>query len=321
MTKAQAKEIQLKEKQKIDVVVPEISISQKIMRILEDQGLANSAEGLHERVNAFPEPNRSTLARCFDEGKEGNSFYNAVAIEPIAGKILSIRYAQIYDTIYLIYALFNSIITESDLILDVGTCTGFTPITLSKLGMGKWTGIDQSTKCIDYAKNTAKDAGCLKNVSFTRSTLDSYSKTSKSQFKLVINSRGPLLSSKNESYKTISKLIAESGFLVYIEEYVHDQADALKIYNKSGLSLIYRDIVGGWNQTEEDWGVWSFSVFFKGHIDLPTGKYKKEYESLWHSHFRDYCNGEARHKPEQKTQCMMREFFRKPFSFENRMKS
>jgi len=314
MTKEQAKEIQLREKTKIKVVTSEISISQKIQRILEDQGLVNSGESLYERVNSFPEPNRSILARCFDERKEGNSFYNAVAIKPLAGKILSLRYAQIFDTIYLIHALFSSRVSKSDLILDVGTCTGFIPITLAKLSMGQWTAIDQSNNCIKCAEASSREADCINNTSFIKTTLDKFSKNAKKQFKLVINSRGPLLSSKDESYSSISKLIIEQGFLIYVEEYISNQADAQKIYNKSGLSLIYRDIVGGWNQSESEFGVWSLSVFFKGHMELPTGEYKKEYESLWHTHFRDYCNGVAKYRPEIKTQCMMREFYRKPNS-------
>ena len=126
-------------------------------------------------MNAFPAPERATLSRCFNEGIEGNSFYNAVAVYPIAGKILGIRYPEIFDSIYLIAALFADVFSQETACLDIGTCTGFAPLTLGKLGLGTWRGIDRSAKCISYAQRCVIETEPKNPPVFERQTLEKLS--------------------------------------------------------------------------------------------------------------------------------------------------
>ena len=297
-----------RESNRLNVLTRSIEQSNLIRDSLEELGLENSAIPLQDRLNTFPDPERATLNRCFNEGIEGNSFYNAVAVYPIAGKILGIRYPEIFDSIYLITALFADIISQESACLDIGTCTGFTPLTLGKLGLGTWRGIDRSAKCIAYAQRYIAEHNPSNPPVFEKQMLEKLSGTS--QYDLIVNSRGPELKASQNLYTKIASALQPNGFLVYINDLINDEAEARKIYSKSGLSLIYRDIVGGWCQTSEQFGVFSFSVFTKATTSLPKGNYKSSYETIWSPHFQDYCNIDMAKKPAQKSLCMMRDFKR-----------
>ena len=239
-------------------------------------------------MQSFPDPERETLARCFDQGIEGNSFYNAVSVYPIAGRILGIRYPEIFDSVYLIAALFGDILSPVSTCLDVGTCTGFIPLTLAQLGLGTWRGIDRSAKCIAYAQRCIAEANPSNPPVFEKQSLERLSR--KTQYDLILNSRGPELKSSENHYMQIASALQPNGFLVYIDYAMKSEAEARKIYSKSGLSLVYRDIVGGWCQVTSQFGVYSFSVFTKAAASLPSGDYQSSYKMLWSPHFQDYCN-------------------------------
>ena len=297
-----------RESNRLNVLTRSIEQSNLIRDSLEELGLENSAISLQDRLNAFPAPERATLNRCFNEGIEGNSFYNAVAVYPIAGKILGIRYPEIFDSIYLIAALFADVISQETACLDIGTCTGFTPLTLGKLGLGTWRGIDRSAKCISYAQRCVIETEPRNPPAFERQTLEKLS--AKNQYGLIVNSRGPELKASQNQYTKIASALQPNGFLVYIDDFIKNEAEARKIQLKSGLSLIYRDIVGGWCQTSNQFGVYSLSVFTKAAASLPHGDYQSSYETLWSPHFQDYCNNDMTDKPAQKSLCMMRDFLR-----------
>ena len=293
---------------RLNVLTRSTKESKLIRDSLDELGLENSAASLQDRLQPFPDPERGTLNRCFDQGIEGNSFYNAVAVYPIAGKVLGIRYPEIFDSIYLIAALFTDIISRESACLDIGTCTGFTPLTLGKLGLGTWKGIDRSAKCISYAQRCVTETEPKNPPVFERQTLEKLSTTN--QYELIVNSRGPELKASQNQYTKIASALQPNGFLVYINDFIKNEAEARKIYSKSGLSLIYRDIVGGWCQTSNEFGVYSLSVFTKAATTLPQGNYQSSYETLWSPHFQDYCNNVVANKPSQKSLCMMRDFLR-----------
>jgi len=92
----------------------------------------------------------------------------------MAGKILGIRYPEIFDSIYLIAALFTDIISRESACLDIDTCTGFTPLTLGKLGLGTWRGIDRSAKCIAYAQRCITETEPSNPPVFEKQTLENY---------------------------------------------------------------------------------------------------------------------------------------------------
>jgi hypothetical protein len=113
-----------------------------------------------------------------------------------------------------------------------------------------------------------------------------------------------------DQYATVASVLEPGGFLVYVGEYIKGKNEARKIYSKAGLSLIYRDIVGGWCQATNEFGVYSFSVFTKAAVELPAGDYRSAYETLWAPHFQDYSNNVVTDRPGEKTLCMMRDFKR-----------
>ena len=297
-----------REANRLNVLTRSIEQTQQIKDLLEELGLENSPASLQDRLQLFPESERATLSRCFDQGIEGNSFYNAVSVFPMSGMILGIRYPEIFDSIYLIAALFTDIISRKSACLDIGTCTGFTPLTLGKLGLGTWRGIDRSTQCISYAQSCATESKPSNPPAFEKQTLEKLSRTN--QYDLIVNSRGPHLKASQNEYTKIASALQPSGFLVYIDDFIKNEAEARKIYSKSGLSLIYRAIVGGWCQKSNQFGVYSLSVFTKAATTLSQGNYQSSYETLWSPHFQDYCNNVVANKPSQKSLCMMRDFLR-----------
>ena len=113
-----------------------------------------------------------------------------------------------------------------------------------------------------------------------------------------------------DQYATVASVLEPGGFLVYVGEHIKNKNEAHKIYSKAGLSLIYRDIVGGWCQATNEFGVYSLSVFTKAAVELPSGDYRSAYETLWAPHFQDYSNNEVCDEPQRKTLCMMRDFKR-----------
>ncbi len=282
--------------------------TQLIKDSLADLGIENSALSLPERLRHFPEQERATLTRCFDQGKEGNSFYNAVAVYPVAGKLLGIRYPEIFDTIYMVAALFRGLVSEQDACLDIGTCTGFSPLILTQLGIGRWLGIDRSANCIAYAERCAEKMGLENAPAFKRQVLDKLSGVSK--YKLVLNSRGPVMNVAGAEYAKVASALEPGGFLFYVDAYIKNESEARKIYAKSGLSLVYRDIVGGWCQTAGSFMVYSLSVFVKVSAPLPAGEYRSAYETLWSPHFQDYSNSAVKDFPDRRTLCLMREYMR-----------
>lgn len=297
-----------REANKLDVLTSSIEQSQLIKQSLEELGLENSEASLTDRLQFFPEPEKSTLARCFERGTEGSSFYNAVAVYPVAGKILGIRYPEIFDTIYMVSALFADIVSKDEACLDVGTCTGFSALVLNKLGIGAWHGIDRSANCIAYAERCVADAAPDRPPSFKRQDFAKLSKDRK--YRLVLNSRGPQMKASEDQYTTVASVLEPGGFLVYVSAYIKNKTEAQKIYSKSGLSLIYRDLVGGWCQATNQFDVFSLSVFTKSAIELPPGDYRSAYEALWSPHFQDYSNNVVTDEPSKKTLCMMREYKR-----------
>ena len=297
-----------REANRLNVLTRSIEQTQQIKDLLEELGLENSPASLQDRLQLFPESERATLSRCFDQGIEGNSFYNAVAVYPIAGKILGMKYPEIFDSIYLIAALFTDTISAEEACLDIGTCTGFMPLVLSKLGLGRWHGIDQAAKCIAYAERCVADIPTDHPPIFTKKSLEKLSKDNK--YTLILNSRGPQMKASQDQYAIASSVLEPNGFLVYIDDYISNETEARKIYSKSGLSLIYRDIVGGWCPVTSQFGVHSLSVFAKASADMPSGNYRSSYETLWSPHFQDYCNNEVANQPNKKTLCMMRDFRR-----------
>ena len=238
-------------------------------------------------------------------GTKATLCYNAVAVYPIAGKVLGIRYPEIFDTIYMVAALFEGLVSADDACLDIGTCTGFAPLALGRLGIGRWHGIDRSASCIAYAERCAADLFPDHSPSFKRQELEKLSRGIK--YKLVLNSRGPQMTASGDQYSRVASVLESGGFLVYVDEYVKNESEARRIYSKSGLSLIYRDIVGGWCQATQNFGVYSLSVFVKAAVALPPGDYRGAYETLWSPHFQDYSNSEVRDEPFEKTLCMMRD--------------
>jgi len=297
-----------RESDRLAVLTRDQDETQCIKDSLTDLGIENSALSLPERLRHFPEHERATLTRCFDQGKEGNSFYNAVAVYPIAGKLLGIRYPEIFDTIYMVAALFRGLVSEQDACLDIGTCTGFSPLILAQLGIGRWLGIDRSANCIAYAERCAEEMGLENAPAFKRQDLEKLSGTSK--YKLVLNSRGPVMKAAGAEYARVASVLEPGGFLVYVDEYITNESEARKIYSKSGLSLVYRDIVGGWCQATGEFGVYSLSVFCKASAPLPAGEYKSSYENLWSPYFQDYSNSAVKDCPDRKTLCLMREHMR-----------
>ena len=228
-----------------------------------------------------------------------------MAVYPVAGKVLGIRYPEIFDTIYMVAALFADLISGEDACLDIGTCTGFTPITLNRLGIGCWLGIDRSANCIAYAERSAEQLDLNRKPSFKKQDLERLSRGAK--YKLILNSRGPEMQASGDQYPRVASMLEEGGFLIYVDEYIQNESEARKIYHKSGLSLVYRDIVGGWCQTTGKFGVFSLSVFTKASVELPPGNYRSAYETLWAPHFQDYSNHEVQGEPSKKTLCLMRE--------------
>lgn len=297
-----------REANRLDVLTRSIQQSQAIKDFLDELGFENSAASLQERLQFFPEPERATLSRCFDQGTEGNSFYNAVAVYPIAGKILGIRYPEIFDTIYMVSALFAGLISADDACLDIGTCTGFAPLVLNKLGIGRWHGIDRSASCIAYAERCAADLLPDRPPNFKKQDLESLPRNA--TYKLILNSRGPQMKASEGQYARVSSALEPGGFLIYVDAHIKNESEARKIYSKSGLSLIYRDIVGGWCPATGDFGVYCLSVFTKATVVLPPGDYRSAYETLWSPHFQDYSNKVVRDEPCKKTLCMMRDFKR-----------
>jgi hypothetical protein len=294
------------ERDRLAVLTKDQAETRLINDSLAHLGIENSSLSLPARLQFFPEQERAVLARCFEQGKEGNSFYNAVAVYPVAGKILGIRYPEIFDTIYMVAALFGGLISERDACLDIGTCTGFSPLILSSLGIGRWLGIDRSANCIAYAERCAGELGRENAPIFKRLDMDKLPKGSK--YRLVLNSRGPVMRAAGTEYAKVASVLEPGGFLVYVDEYIKNESDARKIHSKSGLSLIYRDIVGGWCQATGEYGVYSLSVLCNASAPLPTGEYRTAYETLWSPHFQEYSNYAVKDYPEMKTLCLMREY-------------
>lgn len=297
-----------REENRLGVLTRSTEQSELIKCSLEKLGLENSAASLQDRLQFFPEPERATLNRCFNQGTEGNSFYNAVAVYPIAGKILGIRYPEIFDTIYMVAALFADLVSKDDACLDIGTCTGFAPLVLSKMGIGCWHGIDRSASCIAYAERCIADLLPDCPPTFKKQELERLSRDA--HYSLVLNSRGPQMKASEEQYTRVASVIKPGGFLVYVGEYIKNESEARKIYLKSGLSLIYRDIVGGWCQAKGEFAVYSLSIFTKAAVELPLGDYRSSYETLWSPDFQDYSNNDVAKEPSKKTLCTMRDFKR-----------
>ena len=298
-----------KEQNRSNVLVDDASTYAAIASALEKIGFLNRGDSIAERVASFPEPQRKTLERSFEERQEGNAFYSALAIYPHAPRILDIQYSKILDTIYMIKALLGDFIGADDPCLDIGTCTGVMPIVLSSLGLGSWTGIDRSAACIEYAARSSKEfleGGSVPR--FTKGTLEKLS--AKHRFKFVLNSRGPIMNPSKGDYALVSNLLEDHGIFVYVDTPIKNAAVAKKIYNKSGLSLVYRDVVGGFMLTPGEFEAASLSVFVKCKHELPEGDYIKDYESVWQSYFRDYCNKNVMDQPQLKTLCTMRERMR-----------
>lgn len=305
MTTSAWEHIASREADRLQVLTHSTEQTQLIKDSLNLLGFENSTASLPERLQFFPEAERKALFRCFDQGKEGNSFYNAVAVYPVAGKILGIRYPEIFDTVYLVAALFDGVISADDPCLDVGTCTGFAPLVLSRLGIGSWLGIDRSASCIAYAQRCTMDLPSENPPSFKKQDLEKLPRDNR--YRLVLNSRGPEMKASEGQYAKVASAIQPGGFLVYINDYIKNDTEAKKIYSKSGLSLIYRDIVGGWCQATGCFGVYSLSVFVKAAAHLPIGDYRGAYETLWSPYFQDYSNKTVRDEPCKKTLCFMRE--------------
>jgi len=280
-----------------------------INNALEKLGFFNRDDSILERLASFPEPQRKTLERSFEERQEGSAFYNALAVYPLAPRILDIQYSKILDTIYMIKALLGDFIAADDPCLDIGTCIGVMPIILSSLRLGSWTGIDRSPACIEYAIRSSKEfleAGPV--PSFTKGTLEKLS--TKHRFKFVLNSRGPKMDPSKNDYVLVSNLLEDNGIFIYVDTPIKNVTVAKKIYNKSGLSLVYRDVVGGFLLTPGEFDAACFSVFVKCKHELPEGDYNKDYESVWQSHFMNYCNEDVMDRPQLKTLCTMRERIR-----------
>jgi ubiquinone/menaquinone biosynthesis C-methylase UbiE len=304
-----AASLAIREQNRTNVLVDDASTYAAIASALEKMGFLNRDDSITERVASFPEPQRKTLERSFEERQEGNSFYSALAVYPHAPRILDIQYSKILDTIYLIKALLSDCIAADDPCLDIGTCTGVMPIILSSLCLGSWTGIDRSAACIEYAARSAKEfleAGSA--PSFMKGTLEKLSP--KHRFKFVLNSRGPKMDPGANDYALVSNLLEENGIFVYVDTLIKNAAVAKKIYNRSGLSLVYRDVAGGFMLTPGGFEAACFSVFVKCKHELPEGDYRKDYESLWQSRFMDYCNKDVMDQPQLKTLCTMREHIR-----------
>jgi hypothetical protein len=297
------------EQNRINVLTEEDSAYAAIKIALEKLGFFNRDDSILERVAGFPDPQRKTLERSFEERQEGSAFYSALAVYPLAPRILDIQYSKILDTIYMIKALLGDFIAADEPCLDIGTCTGVMPIVLSSLRLGRWTGIDRSAACIDYATRSSKEFLDADSApSFTKGTLEKPS--TKHRFKFVLNSRGPKMDPNKSDYALVSNLLEEHGVFVYVDTPIKNAASAKKIYNKSGLSLVYRDVVGGFMLTSGEFEAACFSVFVKCKHELPDGDYIEDYESLWKSHFTDYCNKEVMDQPQLKTLCTMRERIR-----------
>ena len=294
-----------READRLQVLTRSTEQTQVIKDSLGELGIENSQASLLDRLRFFPDKERATLSRCFEQGNEGSSFYNAVAVYPIAGKVLGIKYPEIFDTIYMVAALFEGLVSADDACLDIGTCTGFAPLVLSRLGIGRWHGIDRSASCIAYAERCATDLFPGHSPSFKRQELEKLPRGEKYRF--ALNSRGPQMKASGDQYARVASALEPGGFLVYVDEYIKNEPEARRIYSKSGLSLIYRDIVGGWCQATRNFGVYSLSVFTKATVDLPPGDYGSAYETLWSPHFQDYSNNEVRDEPFRKTLCMMRD--------------
>ena len=299
------------EQNRMNVTVDSKSVFTAINTALEKLGFFNRNESFSERFASFPEPQGKILERSFEERREGNSFYNALAVYPHAPRILDIQYSKILDTIYLIKALLGDYIAADEACLDIGTCTGVMPIILSSLRLGSWTGVDRSAACIEYAARSSKEfleAGSA--PSFMKGTLEKLSP--KHRFKFVLNSRGPKMDPSANDYALVSNLLEENGIFVYVDgsPTIKNAAIAKKIYNKSGLSLVYRDVVGGFMMTPCEFDAALFSIFVKCKHELPEGDYSKDYQSLWQSHLMDYCNKDVMDEPQMKTLCTMREHMR-----------
>ena len=307
--KSVAASLAIAERSRINVLAEDGSAYAAINIALERLGFFNRNDSIAERLASFPEPQRKTLERSFEERQEGSAFYSSLAVYPLAPRILDIQYSKILDTIYMIKALLGDFIGADDPCLDIGTCTGVMPIVLSSLGLGSWTGIDRSAACIEYAARSSKEfleGGSV--PSFTRGTLEKLS--AKHRFRFVLNSRGPKMNPSNSDYALVSNLLEDDGIFVYVDAPIKNAAVAKKIYNKSGLSLVYRDVVGGFMLTPGEFEAACFSVFVKCKHELPEGDYSKDYESVWQSHFMDYCNKEVMDQPQLKTLCTMREHTR-----------
>lgn len=301
-----ANALALKERHRLNVLTSDPSEYADITAALEKLGFFNRNDSIEKRIESFPEPQRAILKRSFEERQEGSTFYNALAVYPHAPNILDIQYSKILDTVYLLKALLGDFIAADDPCLDIGTCTGFMPIVLSCLHLGSWTAIDRSTACIEYAirsSNEFLETGS--GPDFIKATPEKLSK--RRRFKLILNSRGPKMDASKNDYALVSNLLEHDGVFVYVGTPIGDATAAKKIYNKSGLSLVYRDIVGGFMLTPGEFEAARLSVFVKCAYELPHGDYQKEYESLWQSHFMDYCNNEVMDEPNRKTLCTMRE--------------
>ena len=290
----------------MNVVVGDDTTCSTITKALQKLGFFNREVSIPERLADFPETERKCLERSFALRQEGNSFYNSLAVYPLAPRILDIQYAKIFDTIYMIKALLGDFIGVDTPCLDIGTCTGVMPIIFSSFRLGKWTGIDRSASCIEYAARSAMELlGEDLSPSFSKASLEKLSTAYK--FKLVLNSRGPKMHPGENDYTLVSDLLEDNGVFVHVDTPIKNADIARKIYNKSGLSLVYRDVVGGLMRTSGEFEAASFSVFVKCKHDLPAGSYMQDYETVWQSHFMDYCNNEVVDRPELKTLCTMRE--------------
>lgn len=307
--KSVAASLAIAERSRINVLAEDGSAYAAINIALERLGFFNRNDSITERLASFPEPQRKTLERSFEERQEGSAFYSALAVYPLAPRILDVQYSKILDTIYMVKALLGDFIGADDPCLDIGTCTGVMPIVLSSLGLGSWTGIDRSAACIEYAARSSKEfleAGSA--PSFMKGTLEKL--TPKHRFRFVLNSRGPKMDPSANDYALVSNLLEENGIFVYVDTPIKNAVVAKKIYNRSGLSLVYRDVAGGFMLTAGEFEAACFSVFVKCKHELPKGDYIKDYESLWQSHFMDYCNKDVMDQPQLKTLCTMREHIR-----------
>ena len=304
----------LKESHREEVITPNPSDYMEITAALESLGFFNTEDSISERVSDFPAPQQETLNRCYELRQEGNAFYNALATYPLAPRILDIQYSKILDTIYLTKALMGDFISADDPCLDIGTCTGFMPIVLSRLELGRWVGMDKARSCIEYAKRSSGELLEPDRIpTFTGDALTQISKRQK--FKLILNSRGPRMDSSSNDYAIVSDLLEENGIFIYADTPIKNSTEAKRIFNKSGLSLVYRDIAGGFMRMPKEYEVVCISVFVKCKKEPPEDNYAKQYDALWHSCFQEYCNQEVADKPELKTLSIMREYKAKRINF------